>query len=738
MFTFVSLIKFIVSFLMIFTSSYFISGVFSPKDKDGVSKYGTGFLYILLGIFAQTVLTFEFLSLFKAINETSVLFCNGVFLCLTLILWIKRGKPLYRPQFKQTFLKILKGLKKDKILMVMALGFVFFICVTVIMNLFMPVSSYDALTYHLNRSSFWLTQGSLNHFVTADDRNLVMPINSEILYLWVLLFLKNDIGLSFFTFFGYIASLFSVYNILAILGFSERKKLWSLLILSSFASVIAESSSVETDILIAGLVLTSILLFLVSLRERKTGLIFFSSMAYALAMGTKTPSIIAFPGVFLLLCFFSYKTDKKEFYKPILAYIGFLFINFMLFSSYNYILNFMSFGSFLGSESAREIHGFRGGVKAVIANYIRYIFMMFDFSGFRYSEYVGEHINNAKFALFDLLKIPHELGVEMSDENIINNRLMDVKMGAGLLGFLVFLPSALTSLIVGICNSNRNNQKSYSLCAFAFMFFFNLFCLSFSLAYMVFSVRFVTFLIVISSPVLAVSYMRQKNIITGLIKLMLLFFVMSYFLVMSTNLASRQFSDALKVVLKEPTLNAAREKIRCALFNGYEGKMPFCYLRDIIRTTPKGTKFGIFPSVNSRLYVISMLNNEGYNIEILLPEKAPRYDLSKYDYLITTDKVLTSSVLLNKTKDTKIEYKINSDGEAYFDSIRPFSCIYADHYSHMPYDPSKKGQVIVTSSCYIMNDFFKERGFSYVQSYDFQSVISENANFMTIYKNNAK
>ena len=81
---------------------------------------------------------------------------------------------------------------------------------------------------------------------------------------------------------------------------------------------------------------------------------------------------------------------------------------------------------------------------------------------------------------------------------------------------------------------------------------------------------------------------------------------------------------------------------------------------------------------------------------------------------------------------------VELDGEAYFDSIRPFSCIYADHYSHMPYDPSKKGQVIVTSSCYIMNDFFKERGFSYVQSYDFQSVISENANFMTIYKNNAK
>ncbi len=736
MFTFVSFIKFLISFLMIFISSYFLSSVFSPKDEKGVSKYGTGFLYLLLCMFAQIVISFEFLSLFKAINEINVLLCNVAILFLSLIFWFKQGRPIYRPQIFSTFLRIFKGLKKDKILMIMAFGFLFFIAVTVIMNLFMPVSSYDALTYHLNRSSFWLTQGSLNHFITADDRNLVMPINSEILYLWVLLFLKNDIGLSFFTFLGYIASLFSVYNILTLFRFSERKKLWSLLILSSFASVIAEVSSVETDVLIAGLVLTSITLFLTALKERKLSLIFFSSLAYALAMGTKTPSIIAFPGVFLLLSFFAYKDMKKEFYKPMLAYLGFLFINFCVFSGYNYVLNFLSFGSFLGSESAREIHGFRGGFKAIIANYIRYIFMMFDFSGFRYSDYVGEHINNAKFAIFDLLKIPHELGVEMSDENVINNRLMDVKMGTGLLGFLVFLPSLITSFVIGCFNKAK--KKAYGLWAFSVMFFVNLLCLSFSLAYMVFSVRFVTFLIVISSPVLAISYMRTKNVLTSLIKLMLLFFVMSYFLVMSTNLASRQFSDAVKVVLKEKTLNDAREKIRCALFNGYEGKMPFCYLRDIIRTTPKGTYLGIFPSVNSRLYVISMLNNEGYKIDVLLPENAPNYDLSKYDYLVTTDKVLTSSVLLNKTKDTKIEYKINENGEAYYNSIRPFSCIYADHYSHQPYNPAKKGQVIVTSSCYLMNDFFTNKGFSFVRSYDFQSVISENSNYMTIYKNNNK
>ena len=75
-----------------------------------------------------------------------------------------------------------------------------------------------------------------------------------------------------------------------------------------------------------------------------------------------------------------------------MAYVLFLIINFAIFSSYNYVLNYIDYGNALGSESARAVHGFRGGIKAFVGNFIRYIFMLFDFSGFRYSEYVGQWI----------------------------------------------------------------------------------------------------------------------------------------------------------------------------------------------------------------------------------------------------------------------------------------------------------------------------------------------------------
>ena len=107
--------------------------------------------------------------------------------------------------------------------------------------------------------------------------------------------------------------------------------------------------------------------------------------------------------------------------------------------------------------------------------------MLFDFSGFKYSEYVGEYITQAKLAILTFLHIPSELGVEMTDNNLINNRLLDVKMGTGILGFLLFLPGIVVSVLMPIINKLQNKvcKKSNMLAAFGWMFFINIFCLSY-------------------------------------------------------------------------------------------------------------------------------------------------------------------------------------------------------------------------------------------------------------------
>ena len=712
-------VPFILSFLMVIFSSYLITSVFAPK------KFGIGLLYLPIAAFAQMVGTIELLSLFGGICAAGIFSINVVVLILSVIFFKKSKKPLYVPDFKRTAVKIFHAMKKDKILAVMAVGFVFLIAFLVFINALMPINSYDALTYHLNRAAYWLSQGSLNHFLTPDDRNLVMPINSEILYTWVLAFLKNDWGLGFFSFTGYVMSVISLWGILDLFGFCTRKKLWSVFIISSFASVIAEASSAETDIIIAGLTLSSILFYLYSLNERKNSPIFFAALAYALAIGTKSPAAMALPGVMLLFLYFSFRKMGKSGFKPVAAFLGFLFLNFVLFAGYNYFLNFINYGNFLSSPGSYEYHRFYGGFKAYVANFIRYIFMMFDFSGFRYSEYVGQYILSFKFIIFDLLHIPHNIGVILSDGNKINNGLVDVKMGAGILGFLLFMPAIAVSMIMGFVKSN--SEKMRSLLPFGILFFVNLLVLSGAVGYMVFSVRFLTYFILISSPVLVLSY-QKKN---PLVKLLILFFVLSYMLLISRYMAARPVGAMVNIIKKSTSISEAREIFRCGVFRGYVGKAAYCHIRDKIKNDfPKGSKIVIFGSEQDRFYPIKMLEHQGYVIDTPLTEAVSDVDFSKYDYIIKINEVQFGSVI-KKFKRGHNDYKIVNNRFEFPQDVDP-QCMYLrkDGFPILENDKS----VPTYWYCKTSGAFFIKKGFEPINITGYTSKWREEARTVYFYK----
>ena len=714
---------FLMSFLAVFCSSYLIASVFEQK------KTGTTFLYTGLIAFAQVVLGFEILSLFSAISAAGILIWNAVFFILSLVFWHKKGQPVAKPALKRLCIRIWHALKKDKILMLMACGFLFCVAVAFVLCLLVPVNSYDAMSYHLNRVPCWISHGNLNHFDIADDRNTVMPINSELLYMWVMVFLKNDFGLTFVSFAGFLFSIVSLYKILTLFGFSERKKLWSVFILSSFASVIAEASSYETDIVIGGLVLCGIFLYLDAIKERSLSLIYFSSLAFGLAFGTKTPSLIAFPACFFLLVYFSVFRRKKEWYKPVIAFCVLLFANFLIFSSYNYFLNFINYGSFLATDSSRIIHGFWGGPKAYIANFIRYVFMIFDFSGFRYSEYVGVYINAAKFALFQLLSIDPNLGVTMSDGNIINNRLMDPVIGAGILGFLVFLPCSVLCLIFSFF---KNKPKKYLvLIPFGLLFWLNLLVMSGTLGYMVFSVRFVSFFMIISSPVLVFSYIKRPNIV----KILILFFSLSYMFLISTHLAARSLKSTLKVYSEEKSIAAARDRISCSLYRGFYGKMPFCTIRDYLKEMPKNSRIGIFPTSDTRTYHMKMLEFQGYKIDFLLFENMDSYNLDDYDYIVLADPYQMSTVMHHPENAYKDRYYVVKD-KIVFREDTPVKCFYVSN-KRIPITGNDRS-IPVQSVCYTKENYFEDRGFSLKKMFMFKSARNENRNVVSVYEKNKK
>lgn len=638
------MLLFFISFLLVFTSSYFITSVIAPK------KSILGFIYILLIAFAQIVLTFEVLSLFTAINQYCVIGANVLIFLISGFVWNKMSRPKWSLSCKDFRNQVNNSFKLDKALMWLYVGLCVFIITAVILNILLPITNSDAQAYHVARSMFWVAQGSLNHFNVADVRNLCLPINSEILYSWVLLLLRKDAFLGFFAFFGYVLTVVSVYNILGHLGYCTRKKLWVIFILSSFPSVFVQASGTETDIILAGLVTSCIFLFWYALKHNKTVPLFMASLAYALAIGTKTPSIIAIPavGIFLLGLCFHYKK-----FKPLGIFLGFGIVNFLIFSSYNYILNFIHYSNFMGDRSFMIVSKNYYGIKGMFANFIKYIFMFFDFTGFRWGDYIRSDLEGVKNFILSVLNLSHVNDGIYSTLPNVNRSLLEPVMGAGLLGFVVYLPCVLWSFIKPIFNFK--SQKSRFLLGFAGIFVINLLVMSYLLAYMIFSVRFVMFFMVLSSPILIYSYFSKKNPL----KYFIVFFALFYLVIVSTHLWARPLTKIIRVLSSSHSISHLREMARC---KDYEINPQYlsiiCPLRDRIRSEFKtDNKILAFIDTSSDIYQLKSMYFEGYDIDFATLEDYENIDFDKYNIVISSTNGQTATVIKNY-ENNKDNYKM--------------------------------------------------------------------------------
>jgi len=692
-----SMILFFISFFLVFVSSYFLTSIIAPK------KNVLGLIYLFLIAFAQIVLTFEVLSLFSAIKPFQALGLNILFLIFSTSFWFKRSKPLWSLDLSDFKNKIFNSFKLDKSLIWLFVGFCIFIFVSLVLCFVSPISSADASHYHLARSLFWVLQGSLNHFETADIRNLCFPINSEILYSWILLFAKKDVFLGFFSFVGYVLSVVSIYSTLGLMGFCTRKKLWAIFILSSFSSVIVQVSGTETDVIVAGLITSSIFLYWHALKYDQKMPIFMSSLAYALAIGTKTPAVMAIPGVGLLFLFLSIKFRAKEFYKPLLLFLGFGLLNFIIFASYNYVLNFIHFQNPVSSKVLLMTTKNYYGVKAIPASFIKYIFLFFDFTGFRWSDYVGQYFTDFKNILLNFLHLSYIKDGLYSMDTGPNRTLLEPVMGAGILGFLVFLPCWFWSLIRPLFKPK--SKKGILLFIFGLILVINISLMSYLIVFMIYSIRFLATFIIISAPVLVFSYFKRKNVF----KFVIVVFALFYLILVSTHLWARPFIKMSKLFYKHPSISYLREAFKCRGendFNAYSNAT--CVLRDVIKNkiSEENKILALFSS-SQDIFTIKRLEFSGYKIDFARAENIKNIDLKKYNIIIIdfNDIKATNITEYEKRKDeTKIENNkiITKEGNI-------FPCIY-NFNETLPKSLLNDKEKIYpyVSQCIISKEFIKE------------------------------
>ncbi|MBE7704532.1 MAG: glycosyltransferase family 39 protein [Cyanobacteria bacterium SIG29] len=603
---------FIFSLILISVSSYLLTSALTKKN--------TGVLYFFLIAFAQIILIFEILSLSNSIAKTPFLILNGFFLICSIIVFYKR-KNLFIPQgFKEEFNRIKNTLELDKSLYFLSIIFICFLILSFINIFLIPISFADVLNYYLTRCTTWIQNGNINHFITMDPREIIMPVNMDFLYTWLLLFNKTEKGIGIFPFIAFLGAIYTVYNILGDFKFCTRKKLWSIFLFSSFALIGQMAYIPSADLFIGTLLLISIYLLNQYLKQNDKTAFFFSTLACALAIGSKTTAIIALPSLAIILAYLTYKTRKNEFIKTTFKYIELLLINFIIFSSYNYILNYIQFGNFLSCKESILMNGFRGGIHSYICTLTKYFFAIFDFSGIIGIDFYNEFITNLQTKTLALINAtPFSYMNGYYDKNFSFNESTHITAcGLGALGLLAFLPSLIKSF----------KQKNI-IFIFGITFIFNILIFSRIMFYTQFNLRYLITFITIASPILILSYIKSNK---NVFKWLLLYFMSIYLLLIPSHKLITNIQNNIKTetsIENKELFNMCNEEEKI-----YE------YF-----STKSNSTLAIMTKKSS--YITEKLKLKGHKITKILIEDIENYDLSEIDYILTENESVLSYTVKN-------------------------------------------------------------------------------------------
>ena len=653
--------------------SYYISSIFNKG------------VYLFLLFFSFVVLNIEVLSLFKRIDNVNILILTLIEFLICHFIWIKKGRPLLKVDIKGFLLNLKKAYKEDKTLILLTAAWVIFISGAFILSVFMPVTEADAQGYHALRTLFWLKDGFISHFETADVRNICMPYNSETFYTWILALTNKDAGFSLLQFFSYFLLIFSGYKIMEIYGIDFNKRIWAILIFSSLPAVMIQTSSTQTDLCIGALILCSIYLILEYKKERLNSLLFFSALATALSFGTKTTGFMASIPVIIWFIFIL----KKDFYKFFL----FLCLNSIIFASYAYILNMMEFNNPFSSHAFILYNKKYGGIKTFIAIFIKYTVQFFDFTGLNLGKFLNDYIINSRNFILDTLKIPPNLG-EIDSQNAVNIYINEQTSGFGILGLIVFLP-------VSIIGFFKKDLKIFSI-----IFWTQFLILCSTMLYTAFGVRYLVAFVSIALPLLSLSYTNKMNVLKFIFTIYAIFF-MGY---VSLFLPSRPLVYLSGIFMQNGNTEEIQNKARDLKYKFFGPVLLTeiaAYKNSVEPYCKNNNKIAMFAAPSALIYGAKYLElNNNCTVETLNMPHIEQYDLNKYSALIFEENKVQFTNTLNKN-DLKNPI-INSD---------KIGCVYA--ISDRAPKNFRGLEKAIYAKCKINENYIKKLGFKKTDKFEY-------------------
>ena len=598
-----------------------------------ISSNFKNFSILFIAFFGFIVLNIEVLSLFKMINGENILILTLIEFLIVHLYWLKKKKPVYLPNFKGFLVDLKKAFVEDKSLIVLSISLIFMVIASFLLCIISPPNEADASSYHCLRSLFWLKDGFISHFEVSDIRCHSMPINSELFYVWILALFKKDTLFGLLQFCSYFLLLFSSFNIMEFYNIEFKKRIWALIIFSSFAGVISQISSTQTDLCVGALLSCSIYLIHCYIKDKRLSLLFFSSLCMGLSFGVKSTGVI---GSIPLIIWYIVLL-RKDFIK----YFIFLCFNFIVFSSYNYILNFINYGNFLGAKTILAEHSiyysnFKEYIIAIFSNLIRYFYSIFDFSGLMIFYLLSPIYDYFVQNTFDFLNIPL-LFNSNGEYPHLNATLSEQRVGLGILSFLLLLPAFIKTIF-----KKNNNLKHFCL-----IFIFQAILLSATIVYFPTTIRFYIAFCTILIPIITIFYKKgwYKNLITII--------AVFYLLYTPLFLTQRPFTKIINE-FKNSNYETITNKLRDVDYDFYFTTKQHTILKKEIELI-SDKKIGIFLKESFMAYPIKYYSNKNNSkIDFLTYGNNKNYDY--YDYLIYQDNYQTYSTIKNFVEEKNCNF----------------------------------------------------------------------------------
>jgi len=476
---------------------------------------------------AQIILTFEFLSLLKAIDLYNVLKVNAVVFLFALVFWHIKNKPKLvnchcerskewiaasrlKPLLAMTnynFKTIKTELKKDKILFALSIFFLISLIASLFLAFYAPVNLWDSMTYHTARVAFWIQNKSLAHFETSSIRQVMFPPNAEIFYLWPLVFIKKDFLAGMAQFISFCGSLWVLTSFLSYIKISKKRILWAVFIFASLPEIILQASSTQNDLVLGFFLFASLYLFIYGVREKEKISLIMSAMAIGISMGIKGSVFMFLPILGIIYTVISVRSEKKQFYKPLLLCGSWTVLFFLLLSSYNYILNYLEFRNPLGLESYMDFYMPPDkSIQSFIANIIRYNLAFIDFTGIEAAKILSLPFLFLKNILFGIFRLSENQGLIYADINFLNTKIHENFATYGPIGFLLFIPLVLRN---GFKNIFSKTDKIRTIALFALIPLIFIPILATLLGFTLWNMRYFTTAMVLCAPLFALSYSHK-------------------------------------------------------------------------------------------------------------------------------------------------------------------------------------------------------------------------------------